>query len=1310
MFWDASDDFEFQKNVVLGNSTNECQSNIWYIEFLDMWVTTDQTNALNVWNLAEDALLFSLKSERMNSTIIELAPMAVIKLVAAASMDKKVLVWDFMQRSIILEIKLPNGGVHSMVFSTTFQTLITAGFENTVSLWEISPHYFDHTLRGRLVGHRSMISAVGVIERTPMVISADDTGHLKVWDIRTFRCLQTLELGHLTVVSQFINMYEIGKFGFTGTRVNLLDFEDAFEVKHKFNSENQLWPIRVEYNSNVGELIVCTSKEIQFIDVSTGRIKKIFSGLLKDSEDEITAFRLVHQNKKFILGDQHGHMALYLYATGERLKTLKNHTNEITSIKADYGNKMIISSSLDSSIIIQKENKLDFEVKRRAFNAHYRKQIVLMETSIYHNLFVTGAADNVLYVWDYEYAKLVGSITIEDDAEPTAIQFINGYSIIIISTTHGTIHFFHFSKKESSNMEIKHIGIIDMDPRYKNATMESFFANKGSVYANRLLIDLQYDHEGVKKPEKALLYTSLNDGKVTVFNIKSLFDHPEVVLVGHASTKKNYNAGRTTNENFEEAVTIYKLCHGTLHIPSFTKPQLEGECTPVNASLVFPMSPQGQKGGKQTFSSAFQQFSTTNLGQGRPKHDTRSNTGLFKLQSGDSISVSDSLANASEMDAEKDKGGRKFIDLSAHAKISFKAHKDALTTLLFMAFPDKKLLTGSLDSFVKIWELNGVLVASLNVNHPLPMEWKLQTFSIDKIKKQILYGVKIIETIFKRHKGKIHLSEEKNININNFLNMLEQKSSDTRPKAVIETMTKIYPKPVLMKEEYEPRDLHYNNVKDLYKREIRGKTLKEIDFIRGLAVAQDSWKENKKDFIENENNPDQYKKKYDGGYFEIDIMGYLLGDPKSKMNLKNETKTTTETKQLAVKLDAKISALRRTGHLTSLTLDKERSSTNKRPLESKKTASRLIFPVETPSKIKAKAVRSGTIENDLTPDAEPASAMLSFQTGNSKGSKNLLTEVLSPGLPKKNPDTNSALGSLSPASLYNKKASISQKSIENFENTIQVIPETSAEYEKRKIRMKKRSLPSISFYEYAGQKNYTNSPSGHSTNMSTDLSLTYKKKLLNNEFRGILSQLDRKLKKSQLSNSSMYIPMTNEFEDENSNPPQKNKASKLNNRSISYHLPKIGSMMPSKPSSMKPEGADFRDRFRKFAENESKIDLKADLSRDITRNESQINGENMLDNSIKAYFYELPNAATVKAYNLLNVPHKGETHHRSVGRSFDSMASSIKNTTLKGKASFFKETGDSFSELSTDNFHDFPSMKIASRDKLSQDDLGNKSP
>lgn len=70
---------------------------------------------------------------------------------------------------------------------------------------------------------------------------------------------------------------------------------------------------------------MCTRKDIRFVGLSDGKIRRILTGLLRDSEDEISTFSSVNQFKNFILADHRGALALHSYSTGEFIKQLAGH-------------------------------------------------------------------------------------------------------------------------------------------------------------------------------------------------------------------------------------------------------------------------------------------------------------------------------------------------------------------------------------------------------------------------------------------------------------------------------------------------------------------------------------------------------------------------------------------------------------------------------------------------------------------------------------------------------------------------------------------------------------------------------------------------------------------------------------------------------------------------------------------------------------------------------------------------------------------------------------------------------------------------
>lgn len=56
IFWDYEDNFDFQKKFSSGGMTFDYQNDIWYIEYLDQWITTDRSVCLNCWNLETERI------------------------------------------------------------------------------------------------------------------------------------------------------------------------------------------------------------------------------------------------------------------------------------------------------------------------------------------------------------------------------------------------------------------------------------------------------------------------------------------------------------------------------------------------------------------------------------------------------------------------------------------------------------------------------------------------------------------------------------------------------------------------------------------------------------------------------------------------------------------------------------------------------------------------------------------------------------------------------------------------------------------------------------------------------------------------------------------------------------------------------------------------------------------------------------------------------------------------------------------------------------------------------------------------------
>ena len=188
-------------------------------------------------------------------------------------------------------------------------------------------------------------------------------------------------------------------------------------------------------------------------------------------------------------------------------------------------------------------------------------------------------------------------------------------------------------------------------------------------------------------------------------------------------------------------------------------------------------------------------------------------------------------------------------------RIEFEAHKDQLTTLQFIQLEHQYLLTSSLDNYVKVFDKESfALVCSLNINHPLPIQWNLNLSKNFRARRRIMFAMRILDIIFKKYRDQISYGEERNLKINNFLNrILQERGLDVllqksggdpqRPGPPQESATlKAGGKQIiLMRDEYEPRDLKAEKYRKLFRDELSGQSLKKLEQFKRIAQVQQVW-------------------------------------------------------------------------------------------------------------------------------------------------------------------------------------------------------------------------------------------------------------------------------------------------------------------------------------------------------------------------------------------------------------------------------------------------------------------------------------
>lgn len=125
-------------------------------------------------------------------------------MVVFSTLMQQLCFWNLTMRVLIKIIKLDSLSIHSMWFIRDFNLLATANYCNSVFLWSFVDQ--DISKVGELVGHTSQVTAIERLIDSPLLITWDDLGVIKSWDIRTGQWNQTFIQDWKIIVKYFVNI------------------------------------------------------------------------------------------------------------------------------------------------------------------------------------------------------------------------------------------------------------------------------------------------------------------------------------------------------------------------------------------------------------------------------------------------------------------------------------------------------------------------------------------------------------------------------------------------------------------------------------------------------------------------------------------------------------------------------------------------------------------------------------------------------------------------------------------------------------------------------------------------------------------------------------------------------------------------------------------------------------------------------------------------------------------------------------------------------------------------------------------------
>lgn len=142
---------------------------------------------VHVWNLDSLTRAHSFFTKD-HEICTDLTVVDTMDQIAAACLDGKIYMIDLHLCQIAKILSGHRQGVTVLRYSGENGYLVSGGVDQSIHVW--NPHV--ETKIGSLLGHRHQLIGVEVVPNSPQIVSADESGTVKIWDLRKSSCLQTV--------------------------------------------------------------------------------------------------------------------------------------------------------------------------------------------------------------------------------------------------------------------------------------------------------------------------------------------------------------------------------------------------------------------------------------------------------------------------------------------------------------------------------------------------------------------------------------------------------------------------------------------------------------------------------------------------------------------------------------------------------------------------------------------------------------------------------------------------------------------------------------------------------------------------------------------------------------------------------------------------------------------------------------------------------------------------------------------------------------------------------------------------------------
>lgn len=330
-----------------------------------------------------------------------------LSVVVSSSVDSKIKLVDINTNASVHNmfkvrqtVGLHTKAVYDFDWCNAYSIFVSAGVERDVMLWHGST---GHKV-GSLVGHTASVSNVVVDNNLQQVISLSTDKTMKIWDLRTNRCIQTMEdentyrpEDRISVMLHDSRRRQL----ITGT-TKLRPWKQVMRTRESEGHNSAVVACLYNYEFDVA-VSADEDCEVYVWNVNTGQRDGRFSDAHPNSR--ITALTFDSLERRLVTGANDGTVRMWNHNNGQLLKELKHEEErgEVTQLlyimdeKRDA--KIIIAVGWNRSIIAWNETEDHVLDEYRVLSGH-QEDILCAAFCTGTTLLATGDYSGRILLWN----------------------------------------------------------------------------------------------------------------------------------------------------------------------------------------------------------------------------------------------------------------------------------------------------------------------------------------------------------------------------------------------------------------------------------------------------------------------------------------------------------------------------------------------------------------------------------------------------------------------------------------------------------------------------------------------------------------------------------------------------------------------------------------------------------------------------------------------------------------------------------------------------------------------------------------------